>query len=327
MQRKRQKSTILSHQTQIVHAHKIFGVLFAIVVTFSLYQASSGMAANFDGNLKSVTITNSLGTNSPPIAIINYNKDGNTVNFDATGSSDPDGKLVSYVWDFGDGTTGNGVKISQQITSQNADITLTVLDDKGGVAISHEVIETQEVPGSYAFSDDYSTNTVKDYTVTHPWTEGGTGKILYDAQGQKLQILTGNNISLKLAQTLPSLETGKFSVDFRPTAKYPSGGTIHLILRQDESNFYKISNTDGYGTLGLFKIIGGQIIDQVAFGKEYSQNNNYHINITFSATKTVVEAFGEVIVINTNKSPISVNSFEVILQQQDAYIDNVTYTK
>jgi len=35
-----------------------------------------------------------------------------TVQFDASGSVDMDGKIVSYAWDFGDGKSGNGEKVS-----------------------------------------------------------------------------------------------------------------------------------------------------------------------------------------------------------------------
>ena len=37
---------------------------------------------------------------------------GDIVSFDARGSSDADGTIVSYVWDFGDGTGDSGAEVS-----------------------------------------------------------------------------------------------------------------------------------------------------------------------------------------------------------------------
>lgn len=55
---------------------------------------------------------------------------GSLVQFDGSGSSDPDGSIVSYQWDFGDGSTGTGVS---PVHSYNSDgsftVTLTVTDD------------------------------------------------------------------------------------------------------------------------------------------------------------------------------------------------------
>ena len=52
------------------------------------------------------------------------------VRFDATGSRDPDGTIIGYRWQFGDGTRGNGIHPSHiYVRSGNYTATLTVTDD------------------------------------------------------------------------------------------------------------------------------------------------------------------------------------------------------
>ncbi|WP_224484392.1 PKD domain-containing protein [Robertkochia aurantiaca] len=54
-----------------------------------------------------------------------------TVNFDASGTTD-DGTIVSYIWDFGDGNTGNGVTTTYTFQTAGVfTVTLTVTDDQG----------------------------------------------------------------------------------------------------------------------------------------------------------------------------------------------------
>ena len=54
------------------------------------------------------------------------------VNFDGTGSSDPDGTIVAYDWDFGDGGTGTGVTPTHTYAAAGIyTVTLTVTDDGG----------------------------------------------------------------------------------------------------------------------------------------------------------------------------------------------------
>jgi PKD repeat protein len=57
---------------------------------------------------------------------------GQPVTFDATGSRDPDGKIVSYLWDFGDGTTAQDA-IATHVFSKDGDydVALQVTDDRG----------------------------------------------------------------------------------------------------------------------------------------------------------------------------------------------------
>lgn len=58
-----------------------------------------------------------------------------TVEFDASASADPDGKITRYEWDFGDGTKGSGAKVRHEYAEPgNYTIKLTVADEDGATA-------------------------------------------------------------------------------------------------------------------------------------------------------------------------------------------------
>jgi PKD repeat protein len=57
------------------------------------------------------------------------------VNFDGSASTDPDGTLASYVWDFGDGTSAAGITASHTYNTPGTyTARLTVTDDRGATA-------------------------------------------------------------------------------------------------------------------------------------------------------------------------------------------------
>ena len=59
-------------------------------------------------------------------------KIGDAVHFDGTKSTDEDGNIVAYKWDFGDGTSSNDAEpLHQYATAGVYKVTLTVTDDKG----------------------------------------------------------------------------------------------------------------------------------------------------------------------------------------------------
>ena len=101
----------------------------------SLLFASTATAADFTGNLKEVTITDALKSNLPPVAQISTSVSGSTVTFDASGTTDPDGSIKEYKWDFGDGSTSTEATATHQFSTNDATVTLTVTDNGGGVAI------------------------------------------------------------------------------------------------------------------------------------------------------------------------------------------------
>ncbi|MFN7151269.1 MAG: PKD domain-containing protein, partial [Microthrixaceae bacterium] len=80
-------------------------------------------------------------TNLAPIAVATATPtSGNaplTVGFDAAGSTDPDGSIVSYAWNFGNSTNGTGATASATYTAGGVyNATLTVTDNGGATATS-----------------------------------------------------------------------------------------------------------------------------------------------------------------------------------------------
>jgi PKD repeat protein len=84
--------------------------------------------------------------NQPPTALFTVVTDGLTAHFDASGSSDPDGDIVSYDWDFGDGTTGSGVMVSHSYALPGTyTVWLLVTDNEGATdSISQNVTVTSD---------------------------------------------------------------------------------------------------------------------------------------------------------------------------------------
>ena len=70
--------------------------------------------------------------NSPPTASFTSSCTGLACSFDATASSDPDGTVAQYAWDFGDGATGSGALAQHTFAAAGTyNVRLTVTDDDG----------------------------------------------------------------------------------------------------------------------------------------------------------------------------------------------------
>ncbi len=80
-----------------------------------------------------------------------------TVDFDASGSSDPDGTITSFDWDFDDGDTATGQTPSHTFESEGTfQVTLTVTDNQGSKATDSLVVTVGKA--SIFFSSDRTTN-------------------------------------------------------------------------------------------------------------------------------------------------------------------------
>ncbi len=120
-----------------------------------------------DTTTRSLTVAS---PNQPPTARFTFsptNPDpGQSVSFDASTSSDPDGTIASYSWNFGDGTNGSGRTTSHAYSAEgNYTVRLTVTDDQGATdSTTHTVqvgtppptlpgMPTLDKPGIYVWGD------------------------------------------------------------------------------------------------------------------------------------------------------------------------------
>lgn len=79
--------------------------------------------------------------NQLPVASFAHSESNLTVNLDASASADPDGQIVSYAWDFGDGTSGSGVTASHTYSGTGTRmVTLTVTDNRGGATSTSQQV-------------------------------------------------------------------------------------------------------------------------------------------------------------------------------------------
>jgi large repetitive protein len=92
--------------------------------------------------------------NSAPAATFNFSSNGLRCSFDGSGSRDSDGTIGSYVWNFGDGTTGSGARVSHTYAAFGQyTVTLTVTDNAGATnAHSQTVIANSPPVASFSFS-------------------------------------------------------------------------------------------------------------------------------------------------------------------------------
>ncbi len=100
-----------------------------------------------NANLQATDTTTATITapNQVPTAVIEtylISKDGRSYRFDGSKSTDPDGQIVSYDWNFGDGNTGMGMVVEHHYTATgHYSATLTVTDDRGATGSASKEIQ------------------------------------------------------------------------------------------------------------------------------------------------------------------------------------------
>ncbi|MFZ2071338.1 MAG: PKD domain-containing protein [Halobacteriota archaeon] len=205
-----------------------------------------------------------VGMNQPPIASFSYSP-GNpvinqTITFNASNSTDPDGNITYYEWYFGDG--GNSTNMTEPITNHTYasagtfTVSLTVTDDEGATNATSRAITVSEGlvfdtgTGTYpsiagTHNGTITTNVTIAVSKLYTYPCEGTGGhpeyvIIANESGVKIAEagwkgyqVDGHNISFDVPFTLVANETYSYTIR---TGSYPqiihadsktvAGGTI-----------------------------------------------------------------------------------------------------
>src|SRR2546426_730402 len=258
------------------------------------------------------TIYRYWDSGKPPIASFTANPNpvivGANVTFDGSGSSDLDGTIVSYAWDFGDSTGGSGaVTFHSYPTYSTFNVTLTVTDnDSLTGTIYHDVVVRPRPPGPRPPVADFGaspspTNPGSPVTfdgsasfdpdgriVSYTWDFGdstaGSGVMAthaYANPGVYTAILTVVD-----NQSLSSNASHQVTVNAPPRAAFQfSPATIYIVV---SVTFDGSGSTDPDGTIASYSWAFGD----GSFGTGVQTSHAYARKGTFGVELTIVDNLG-----------------------------------
>jgi len=145
---KNNKTDIIPVQEQRAH----FSAGWLILLTLILLVSACKPFSSGSNSTEAATPTNTPTTvsNQLPEANFTLTPVAGTaplqVNFDATASTDKDGTITTYTWQFGDGTSGSGITTSHLYTVAGSYIaSLVVTDNKGATDTSSQTVTVNTV--------------------------------------------------------------------------------------------------------------------------------------------------------------------------------------
>lgn len=198
---------------------------------------------------------------------------------------------------------------------------------------------TNALAATTIYMDDFGTDTTGNYT----WREMGAGdgnpanNYAYDAANQRVNVVTGDNLNVYMKGTLPTpIGAGSIQFGFMPSQTYPTDGIICLNLYGVEGTSYgyvwsfshDCSLPDSAYRARLEKWVHGTEIIHEAFvpsPASYTLGEWHTMALIFSPTSISGFLDGALMGTETDPSatPILINSFEIIFQQQDQLVDNI----
>nr|MDJ0837364.1 PKD domain-containing protein [Acidobacteriota bacterium] len=235
--------------------------------------------------------------NRPPVARIEADVVSGSaplaVSFDATRSSDPDGTIADYSWDFGDGQVGNGPTPQHVFTTGGVHrVTLTVTDDGGETATRTLAVEVSEPGAPHRKADGL--------LALYRFDEGSGDRILDQAgNGEPLDLTLADELSSSwLSCSGLSLDSASIAVSNGPPtdliARLQAGNalTIEAWVKPDDLTLgpdspARIVTLSGSTTVRNFAL--GQKAGELDVRLRTDTNNGAQPSTTTSSSATTTD--------------------------------------
>ncbi|MDH5544143.1 MAG: PKD domain-containing protein [Gammaproteobacteria bacterium] len=307
-----------------------------------------------DSATASTTATIGLG-NQAPVANVNgpySGMVGDAIAFNSSGSNDPDGSIVSYDWDFGDGSSGTGPNPSHTyIMAGVYNVVLTVMDDAGAMDSAATSATIAEMPVNQApvanaggpyegfagdmINFDGSGSTDTDGTIIdYHWDfgDGSTGSgmntgHIYGGEGVYNVVLTVTDDAGDTGSATTTVSIGVANVPPTANAGGPYYGTAGVALMLDGS---ASSDSDGTITDYAWDFGDGNTGTGAMPMHTYASDGVYTVSLTvtddagasMSASTTANISAGNLPPVANAGGPYMVKLGEAIAFDSSASVDN-----
>ena len=216
--------------------------------------------------------------NQPPVASFTSSASGLTVAVNGSESSDPDGTVVSYAWNFGDGASAAGVSASHAYAAPGTyTITLIVTDNVGTTtSTSQQVTVTTPPPGGALAQDAFSRTVANGWgsaDVGGAWASAGAaGSFSVDSQRGR-HILGAGATAVSSLNAVSSTSTEVRVVVSADKVPAGSGALVHVQGRRATATDYYGARlrlqADGsvqlHVTRGNGSVVAGVVVPGLAF--------------------------------------------------------------
>ncbi|MEM2440093.1 MAG: S8 family serine peptidase [Candidatus Bathyarchaeia archaeon] len=177
--------------------------------------------------------------NRPPNVHVEYSPSdpyvGEVVTFNASASYDPDGTIVDYFWDFGDGTVGHGTAVVTHVYAEGGTFTVscTAIDNEGANKTLQVEVKVQRT----------TLNVQIKVGVMHFAGETAEFYILVSSLGEPVnvnltaQLYFNGSLHANLTNAIENVDSGLYRIPYT-IPRNASFGTYTLIVRAE---YYSLS--------------------------------------------------------------------------------------